>query len=134
MAGRTHVLIVDDDADLREALAILLESEGRHVIEAANGQLAMEALASGPCFGMIILDLMMPVMDGATFLAHKAKGPHSAIPVVIFSASPSIGLERLAGVVSVVPKLVGIDGLLTAIRAADGLAFLPRAPAGGFGV
>jgi CheY-like chemotaxis protein len=134
MAAPAHVLIADDDADMREALAILLDSEGLHVVEAANGRLALDALASDPDIAVIVLDLMMPVMDGATFLAHKAKGPHSITPVVIFSASPSIGLERIAGVVSVVPKLLGIDVLLAAIRAADGLATLPRAPAGGLSV
>jgi CheY-like chemotaxis protein len=134
MADPAHVLIVDDDADLREALVTLLQSEGHHVIEAANGQLALDALASGPGIGMVILDLMMPVMDGLTFLAHKARGAHAAIPVVIFSSSPSIGLEGLAGVSSVVPKLVGIEALLAAIRRAKGAASLPCAPAGGLHV
>lgn len=131
MAAPVHVLIVDDDADLRDAVTILLRSEGHLVSEAANGQLALGALASGPEFGVIILDLMMPVMDGATFLAHKARGDHAAIPVVIFSASPSVGLEGFAGVRSVVPKLVGIDELLAAIQRAEGAPPLPYAPAGG---
>ncbi len=118
MAAPVRVLIVDDDEDMRETIAMLLQSEGFDVSEAANGQLALDALLSGPAFSVIILDVMMPVMDGITFLAHKAKGAHAAIPVVVFSASPSIGLEGFAGVCSVIPKLVGIDGLLAAIRRA----------------
>jgi CheY-like chemotaxis protein len=114
-----HVLIVDDDADLRSALSISLQSEGHSVIEVANGQLALDALASGPPLALIILDLMMPVMDGTAFLAQKARGPGRAIPVVIFSSSPSAGLDGLAGVFSVVSKLEGIEGLLAAVRHAE---------------
>jgi CheY-like chemotaxis protein len=130
MAGPAHVLIVDDNADLRDALGILLESEGHQVMEAADGQLALDALASGASVVVIILDLMMPVMDGATFLAHKAQGVHAEVPVVVFSSSPSLGLEGFAGVVAVIPKLDGIEGLLEALRRA-GAAPNPYAAAGG---
>jgi CheY-like chemotaxis protein len=118
MAGPAHVLIVDDNEDLRDALATLLESEGHLVIEAADGQLALDALASGPSFGAIILDLMMPVMDGVTFLEHQSKGIHADVPVVIFSSSPFSGLERFAAVTSVVLKMDGIEALLAAIQCA----------------
>src|SRR6266850_1154510 len=131
MFGPPHILLVDDDTDLRETVALLLEAAGRRVIEAANGRLALNALSSATTFCLVILDLMMPVMDGAAFLAAKARSPHATIPVVIFSASPSIGLEGFAGVVSVVPKLEGIDGLLAAIRSEEAAAPLPYTPAGG---
>src|ERR1700730_14927422 len=111
MADLANVLIVDDNDDLRDTLAILLQSEGHHVIEAADGQLALDALASDPSLGVVILDLMMPVMDGPTFLEHKARSTHASNPVVIFSSSPSVGLEGFAGVVSVVPKVDGIESL-----------------------
>ena len=78
MFGLGHILVVEDNADLRGALAMLLESEGHHVIEAADGRLALEALASAIRVRLVILDLMMPVMDGPTFLAHKARGLHAA--------------------------------------------------------
>jgi CheY-like chemotaxis protein len=131
MSGPAHILVVDDDADIRETLALLLQSVGYLVVEAANGRLALKALASATTFGLIILDLMMPVMDGFTFLASKARSAHAAIPVVIFSASPSMALEGSAGVIAVVPKLEGIDGLLAAIRSAEATAPLPYTPAGG---
>jgi DNA-binding NtrC family response regulator len=120
-----HILVVDDNADLRVAMALLLQSEGHAVIEAADGQLALDALSAGPPVGVIILDLMMPVMDGRTFLAHKARGDHAAIPVVIFSSSPCIGFASLAGVIAIVSKLDGIHGLLAAIQLAG---FSPRHP------
>src|SRR2546423_15283917 len=122
MSGLGHILVVEDNADLRGALATLLESEGHQVNEAADGKLALEALASSIRVRLVILDLMMPVMDGPTFLAHKALGPHAAIPVVIFSSSPSAALESWPCVFRTVPKLEGIDGLLGAIRDIDGTA------------
>jgi CheY-like chemotaxis protein len=115
MAGPGHILLVDDDTDLRETMALWLRSEGHLVTEAADGQLALQALASTTTFRLIILDLMMPVMDGRAFLAQKARGPHAAMPVVIFSASPCIGLVGFAGVVSIVSKLQGIEPLLASI-------------------
>ena len=122
MADSANVLIVDDNQDLRETLAVLLESEGHHVSEAADGQIALHALALDPNLGVVILDLMMPVMDGPTFLEHKARSSHASTPVVIFSSSPCVGLEGFAGVVSVVPKVDGIESLLVAIRNAESAA------------
>ncbi len=127
-------MLVDDNADLRETLALLLRCDGHLVIEAADGQLALDALESATTFHLIILDLLMPVMDGATFLARKAKGAHAAIPVLIFSSSDSVGMEEFGSVVSVVSKMDGIDGLLAAIQRAEGAPPLPHAPAGGFHV
>jgi len=123
MTVPADVLIVDDNTELRDALGMLLQSEGHHVVEAANGQLALDALATGANVDVIILDLMMPVMDGATFLARKARTIHADVPVMIFSSAPTSAVAGLAGVVEVVVKLEGIDGLLAAVRraAATGL-------------
>jgi CheY-like chemotaxis protein len=128
MAAPARTLIVDDNGDLRDTVAVLLQSEGHSVIEAADGQLALDALASGPSFDLIILDMMMPVMDGATFLARKAESAHAAITVVVLSYSPCSGIERLAGVFSCGSKLAGIHGLLAAIRSAAGNAPLRDRP------
>lgn len=62
MAVRGHILLVDDDVDLREAVALLLMANGHTVVEAADGQLALDALASTGRFHLVVLDLMMPVM------------------------------------------------------------------------
>lgn len=111
----SHVLIVDDDADLRSALALLLEDEGHTVREAEHGLHALELMQGGPPF-LIILDLTMPVMDGRTFLEHKAKGPHAGIPVVVFSSTPPASVESMPSVESVVHKLAGVDALISAVR------------------
>jgi DNA-binding NarL/FixJ family response regulator len=125
VASTAHILVVDDNADLRDAMAVFLRSEGHAVIEAADGRLALDALSAGRHIGVIILDVMMPVMDGRTFLAHKARGDHAAIPVVIFSSSPCLGFASLEGVIAIVPKLEGVQGLLAAIQL---VGFMPRAP------
>ena len=83
------VMIVEDDRDTREMLGRFLELEGFDVRTAANGQLALEALdedAAAP--EVILLDLMMPVMDGWQFREHQRRDPRfSDIPVVVVTAA-----------------------------------------------
>jgi chemotaxis family two-component system sensor histidine kinase/response regulator PixL len=78
--------VVDDDADAREAMKSVLELHGYTVVTAADGSEAIERLRHGltPC--LILLDLMMPGMDGFEFVNEKRQDPRiSAIPVVIYS-------------------------------------------------
>lgn len=88
------VLIVDDDPDMRSLQRMALESGGYEVTVATNGLEALRQLRAedAPC--VILLDLMMPVMDGLTFLANKRAVPSlQEIPVVCVSAG---GPELLA--------------------------------------
>ena len=81
------IMIVDDDDGIREALKAALEYEGYKVCTAENGQVALDLLNQGaqPC--LIVLDLMMPVMDGWTFAAKLAASTElSNIPIVVISA------------------------------------------------
>jgi len=87
--GSNTILLIEDDDSIREITQELLESEGYHVATAANGHAALELLHSMrdnlPC--LILLDLMMPVMDGWQFMEKKRIDPQlNAIPVVAFSA------------------------------------------------
>src|SRR5207244_10672732 len=68
--GATTVLVVEDDFDLRDALVPILEYEGHRVVSAANGKEALERLQTMPPPSLILLDLMMPVMDGEQFRAQ----------------------------------------------------------------
>ncbi len=90
MAGHRHtVLVVDDDPDVREALATYLRTEGCLVVEAEDGEVALNALARGvdPC--IVLLDLMMPGVDGWQFRAAQRREQGVAgIPVAIVSAHP----------------------------------------------
>lgn len=85
-----NVLIVDDERDIRETLGELLLDEG-FVVEAAwNGETALARLGAGFRPDVIILDLMMPVMDGQTFRAlQRSHAALARIPVVGLSAAPS---------------------------------------------
>jgi CheY-like chemotaxis protein len=83
-----EVLLVDDDGALRETAAEVLRLAGFDVTTAANGAEALAILARGPV-GAILLDLRMPVLDGWSFLRHRASDPDlSATPVIILSGEP----------------------------------------------
>jgi CheY-like chemotaxis protein len=82
------VLIVDDNADLRTSLADVLELEGWHTLQAANGADALRALARDHAPDVIVLDLLMPVMDGRQFLsALRADPSRAGMPVVIMTGT-----------------------------------------------
>ncbi|HEV8536589.1 MAG TPA: response regulator [Candidatus Limnocylindria bacterium] len=85
MAGK-RVLVVDDDPDIRELLFTALEDDGFEVVPAANGQ---EALAIIRTFrpDVIVLDLMMPVMDGWQFASELRARGDGEIPIVLLSAA-----------------------------------------------
>ena len=114
------VLVVEDDADILRAIVQVLEDEGYAVRAAENGSVALAALrepgAARPC--VILLDLMMPVMDGWAFRAEQLRDPAlSDIPVIILTADGAAvekpGLLRAAGAL---PKPVELLTLLDAIQ------------------
>jgi two-component system, chemotaxis family, chemotaxis protein CheY len=81
------ILIVDDDADLRETLQGLLDESGYGVVAVANGHAALEQLKAGARPSLILLDLMMPEMNGWQFLERaRADSMLDSIPVVIMTA------------------------------------------------
>ena len=85
-ARRQTVLVIDDDHEVRESLRTLLQLDGYKVKTARDGQHALEQLRGGlrPC--IILLDLMMPAMDGQHFRAEQLGDPRFAhIPVVVLS-------------------------------------------------
>ncbi|TMA50397.1 MAG: response regulator [Deltaproteobacteria bacterium] len=111
--GRS-VLIVEDDFDVRDALSQLLEFEGYMVAGAANGQEAIDHLRSTPRPAAILLDLMMPVMDGFQFRSELMHDPTLAsIPVIIISADASVA-EKAArmGATAYLRKPIEVDALL----------------------
>jgi CheY-like chemotaxis protein len=91
------ILVVDDSTCIREALRELLEDEGYAVDEAEHGQAALERLARLPKPRLVILDLIMPVMSGAEFLAILGSEARAEeIPVVVFSAVAGMGWMPVA--------------------------------------
>jgi PAS domain S-box-containing protein len=92
------VMLVDDDAMIRETFAEVLEDEGYEVKKAADGAEALRLLRSGARPRVIFLDLMMPVMDGPTFRAEQMKDPvFASVPVVVMSAAGNAP-ERAAAI------------------------------------
>jgi CheY-like chemotaxis protein len=85
---KNRVLIVEDDRDIRQELAELLEEHGYCALLAEHGQHALELLQAGNRPDAIILDLMMPVMDGWEFRERQKGDPALApIPVIVTTAA-----------------------------------------------
>jgi two-component system response regulator MprA len=83
------LLVVDDETTIRDTLANLLSKEGYTVETAADGLDALEKLQGGLSPRLIVLDLMMPRLDGLAFRERQVAEPALAnIPVVVISASP----------------------------------------------
>ena len=79
-------MVVDDDHDILEAMTIVLEASGYRVVVFRDGAGALDVLRRGVRPALIILDLMMPGMDGWTFRAEQRRDAElAAIPVVILS-------------------------------------------------
>jgi CheY-like chemotaxis protein len=82
------VLVIEDECDIREALAEALSYEGYEVVMASNGREALRKLGRGPLPDVILLDLVMPEMSGWEFRQAQVGDPALAgIPVVVVSAS-----------------------------------------------
>lgn len=113
-----HVLIVEDDSDLRSSLTALLELEGFQVATAEHGRAALDYLSEQEHPKVILLDLTMPVMGGLEFREVQLRSPEfSRIPVVVLSASQEIekNTARLQAQ-HYIKKPVDIDRLLAVLR------------------
>ena len=115
------LLVVDDDADIVQTLGLCLRAEGYRVALARNGREALELL-SAELPGAVLLDLMMPVMDGWQFAAElKSRG--LSTPLLILSADNAV--ERHAGALQAQAwhgKPFDLDELLSKVRALVGPA------------
>jgi len=93
-AGRQMVLLVEDDERTREMLRRTLQKEGWEIREAANGRLGLEQLAHGAP-GLILLDLMMPEMDGFTFMKElRQRADCAHVPVIVITAKDLTDEDR----------------------------------------
>jgi len=115
------ILLVDDDESICSSLKEHLEGEGHVVATAANGQQAFRLLRRGDRPDVIVLDAMMPVMNGWDFRSAQLSDPDFAnIPVVVVSACGLGGRTVLSqfGVADYVPKPLNTDALMKAITRA----------------
>jgi CheY-like chemotaxis protein len=110
-----NILVVEDDHDIREALEDILRLEGFEIRSASNGKEAIELLdkIESPC--LILLDLMMPVMNGWEFIHFKDKDVRFApIPVVVVSAVADRGHPIEAK--ELIKKPINLDVLLEVVN------------------
>jgi CheY-like chemotaxis protein len=109
------VLLIDDEEAIRQTLSLALEFEGCQVFTASDGREGIEMLQRIPRPDLILLDLMMPVLDGWGFMEELQKKPeYSDIPVAIITAFSDRG--GIKGTVAAIQKPVELDDLFELTR------------------
>ena len=113
----TTVLVVDDEPLIAMALEAALEDVGCRVSTAANGRQGLERLAEEPRPDLVLLDMMMPVMNGPAMLAAMGADPGlRGIPVIVLSSLPEEAVRaRTEGVAAILLKPCTVDEVLDAI-------------------
>jgi CheY-like chemotaxis protein len=110
------IAVVDDDTDLRETLGELLHDEGYKPQLFENGRAALDFLRGGGRPRLILLDLMMPEMNGWQFRAEQLQDETLRdIPVVVMTASRGVEDDGLSGA-EILQKPIGLGDLLAAIQ------------------
>jgi len=111
------ILIVDDELDLREILRDAFQDEGFAVEVACDGAEAMQRLARLPKPVAVILDIVMPIMDGNEVWSAMQRDPELAgVPVIVTTSDPS----RAPRNVPVVRKPLDLDALIDRVKALQG--------------
>lgn len=91
------ILVVDDDKEIVELLSIYIQNEGYEVVKAYNGKEALTKVVTNPDIELMILDIMMPIMDGMQVLKEVRK--ESQIPVIMLTAKTT-DMEKIQGLVA----------------------------------
>jgi CheY-like chemotaxis protein len=113
---RPRILIVEDNSMHSLLVGELLRDAYYEVEVAANGQEALERLATSPAPNLILLDLFMPHMDGWAFMRHREQSPTLAsIPVVVITGAGNDALSRAPAAAAYLTKPFEIDHLLQTI-------------------
>ncbi|HEV7766849.1 MAG TPA: response regulator [Thermoanaerobaculia bacterium] len=114
-----HILVVEDDPAIRRLVTMVLQRHGYRVETAADGLEAVLMLGVSD-YDVIVLDLMMPNLDGFTFISTLAENEPERLRriIVTSAASPAVIRERMtSGVFRVVPKPFDINDLLSVVQA-----------------
>lgn len=113
-----RILVVEDDNSIRELLVELLQSEGYEVAAAVNGLEGIKYLQANGNPDLILIDLMMPIMDGYTFRTEQMKNTEwSKVPVVVMSAEAN-AKEKMKnfGITAFLSKPVELDTILKTVE------------------
>jgi CheY-like chemotaxis protein len=119
MMDGLSILIVDDDLDILEAMEMVLTGAGYHVLVAHDGEEALRVLRAQPSQpGLVLLDLMMPGMNGWDFRGQQARDPElSQVPVVVMSGAGRLDdAASVLGVRDCLEKPVDMETLLSIVR------------------
>jgi len=112
-----NILVVEDDESIREALGDLFQIEGYAVRLAENGLEALHALEDSNALpSLILLDLMMPVMDGRTFLKELAKRDYPAIPICVLTAGSKGEFPPTTESFQILRKPINVDDLMSNVE------------------
>ena len=111
---------MDDDPDIRALLVSVLADDGYDAAAAANGREALDLLERWRA-DLVVLDLMMPVMDGWTFAQRMREEENSHVPIVILSAATDVKRHAATlGAAGVIAKPFDLETLLPTIERAVG--------------
>lgn len=116
-SGPASILLIEDDAAIRESVADCLAFEGYRVVAVGNGREGLEVLRRGPPPALVVLDLLMPVLGGAQFLEEREADPAIAgVPVVLMTAAISSGGNALPKADAYLPKPFDLADLLSLVE------------------
>jgi CheY-like chemotaxis protein len=108
------VLVIEDESDLREMMRDALELNGYAVVTAVDGQDALDKISGIENLGLVILDLLMPVMNGWDFVERmRQRAELASVPVVVHSSAPS---PALPGVTRILQKPLLFERLISVVR------------------
>ncbi len=135
-ARQATVLIVDDDADIRDLAREILRDAGYRTLEAADGVSALEIMQNHTGHLVVLLDILLPQLDGASLLGIAARNHHMAVSnaYVLMTGKPIVAfpvLRQLAAQLGalILPKPFDRDALISAVnRAAASLRVQPIPP------
>lgn len=113
-----RIFVIEDDQDIRESLEIALRFEGYEVESFANGQEAIDRMHKTPEPCLILLDMMMPIMDGEEFMRHFHELPATILPIPVFlvSANSSKEESNRMGCRGFLKKPVTLDALVSIVE------------------
>lgn len=113
-----NVVVIEDDADTRDAIREVLEAEGYRVTDYGEGGAALAALERSAAPKLIVLDLMMPGLNGWQFLeCRRCRDELASVPVLVLSADSRAARDpRSLHGAAFLPKPVSLDELICVVR------------------
>jgi CheY-like chemotaxis protein len=110
-----HVLVVDDEEDIREFLTVVLEQSGYRVSTADNGAMALRKVDEEPV-DVVLLDMRMPIMDGWAFAEAYRQWPGPRAPIVVLTAARDAAARAAQiGAEDYLPKPFDLGEVLTVV-------------------